>query len=162
MTLTYKLAMGLCTIWCVAGPAWIVSAPDHDQGLEVYAAGEPGDPGKPARIVTVTMQENSDGTMGFSPDDLTVKQGEQIRFELKNAGKEPHEFMLDSMAHNARHKIAMERNPDMRHDDPNGKRLDSGASAEILWRFSKAGTYEFACLIPGHYEAGMHGKVIVK
>jgi len=50
----------------------------------------------------------------------------------------------------------------MEHDDPNGKTLDAGKSTEILWRFSKPGTFEFACLIPGHYEAGMHGTVTVK
>jgi uncharacterized cupredoxin-like copper-binding protein len=162
MTSTLRLAAGLCSIFCIAGLASVVSAHDHGHGHETYTAGEPGDPARPARIIAVTIRENPDGTMGFSPDDLTVKTGEQIRFELKNAGKAPHEFMLDSAEHNARHKAAMERNPAMQHDDPNGKRLDSGASAEILWRFSKPGTYEFACLIPGHYEAGMHGRVIVK
>ena len=56
----------------------------------------------------------------------------------------------------------MEKNPEMEHDEPNGKRLEPKKSAEILWRFSKAGTFEFACLIPGHYETGMKGVVVVK
>jgi uncharacterized cupredoxin-like copper-binding protein len=56
----------------------------------------------------------------------------------------------------------MEKNPDMEHDDPNGRRLNPDGSSEIVWRFTKAGTFEFACLIPGHYESGMKGTVVVK
>jgi uncharacterized cupredoxin-like copper-binding protein len=56
----------------------------------------------------------------------------------------------------------MKKFPDMEHDDSNGKRLAISEHRELLWRFTKAGEFEFACLIPGHYEAGMHGKIIVK
>ena len=108
------------------------------------------------------MKEADDGKMLFVPDQVEAKRGEQIRFVLKNVGKVDHEFMLDSVANNAKHRIAMQKNPDMEHDDPNGKRLAPGQSAQIVWRFTKAGTYEFACLIPGHHESGMHGAVAVK
>ena len=127
-----------------------------------FAAGEPGDPKKPARLVPVTMREMDDGRMAFFPSDLEVRAGEQVKFALKNLGKTDHEFMLDSFERNATHKIAMQKNPDMEHDDPNGKRLAPQKNSEIVWKFSKPGTYEFACLIPGHYESGMHGKVVVK
>ena len=108
------------------------------------------------------MAETDDAKMMFVPDRVEVKRGEQIRFALKNVGKTDHEFMLDTVEHNAKHKIAMAANPDMEHDDPNGKRLAPNGSNEIVWRFTKAGTFEFACLIPGHYESGMHGTVVVK
>ena len=100
--------------------------------------------------------------MLIKPDRVEVKRGEQVKFVLRNAGKTDHEFMLDSVANNAKHKIAMEKNPDMEHDDPNGKRLTPDGSSEIVWRFTKPGTFEFACLIPGHYESGMHGTIVVK
>ena len=93
------------------------------------------------------MHETGDAKMLFSPNQVEVKRGEQVKFVLKNAGKVDHEFMLDSVANNAKHKIAMEKNPDMEHD-PNGKRLAPDGSSEIVWRFTKAGTFEFACLIP--------------
>ena len=70
--------------------------------------------------------------------------------------------MLESTAHNAAHKAMMRMHPAMVHDDPNGKTLAPGQTATVLWRFSKPGTYEFACLLPGHYEAGMHGTVVVE
>lgn len=134
----------------------------HGHEHESFAVGQPGDPRKPARVVKMTIQERPDGTMTFSPKALVVKRGEQIRFEIINTGKLKHEFILDTFEHDAKHKIAMEKNPEMEHDDPNMKTLDPGKSAEILWRFSMPGTFEFACLIPGHYEAGMHGTVTVK
>lgn len=128
---------------------------------EVFAAGEPADPKKAFRVVELAMIEGS-GTMAFTPSEVDVKTGEQIKFVIKNAGALDHEFKLDSSDQIAKHKIAMEKNPEMIHDDPNGTRLEPSKSGEIFWKFSKAGTFEFACLIPGHYEAGMHGKVVVK
>jgi uncharacterized cupredoxin-like copper-binding protein len=90
-----------------------------------------------------------------------VTRGEQIRFVIKNEGELAHEFLLDSFEGNAKHKVQMEKNPEMEHDDPNGKRLEPKKNGEILWIFDKAGSFEFACLIPGHYEAGMKGVVTV-
>lgn len=126
-----------------------------------YAAGEPGDPSKPARTVEMTMSEG-DGTMIYAPSEVDVHMGEQIKFIIKNVGTLKHEFFLDSFEHNAHHKIEMQKNPEMEHDDPNAQSVEPGKQVEILWKFSKAGTFEFACLVPGHYEAGMHGKVVVK
>ena len=131
-------------------------------GHHSFVAGEPGDPKKPSRTVEVVMKETPDAKMLYEPSQIEVKRGEQVRFVLKNVGKVDHEFMLDSVANNAKHKKEMEKNPDMEHDDPNGKRLAPGASGEIVWRFTKAGSFEYACLIPGHYESGMKGVAIVK
>ena len=128
---------------------------------ELFAAGEPADPKKDFRVVELAMTEGS-GTMAFAPNAVEVKVGEQIKFVIKNTGALDHEFKLDSFEQIAKHKIAMEKNPEMIHDDPNGTRLEPSKSGEVFWRFSKTGTFEFACLIPGHYEAGMHGKVVVK
>lgn len=124
--------------------------------------GQPGDPKKPARIINVTMKETQDGKMLFMPDKVAVRKGEQVKFVLKNAGAIDHEFVLDTVANNAKHKIQMEKNPDMEHDDPNARRLASSKSGEIVWLFTQAGEFEFACLIPGHYESGMKGTVVVK
>jgi uncharacterized cupredoxin-like copper-binding protein len=126
-----------------------------------FAAGEPGDPKRPHRMVEIVMSEGP-GTMTYSPDRIEVRKGDQVQFVLKNAGELAHEFVLDTVENNARHRTAMEHSPEMAHQDPNAKRLDPKRSAEILWRFTRAGTFEFACLIPGHYETGMKGVVVVK
>lgn len=130
-------------------------------GEQHFSAGEPGDPQKPFRIVEITMQE-AHGTMSYQPNALEVKRGEQIKFVVANAGLLAHEFILASTADNLKHAALMKKFPDMEHDDPNGKTLRPGTKAEILWRFTKAGTFEFSCLIPGHREAGMVGTVTVK
>ncbi|ANY83947.1 copper resistance protein (plasmid) [Microvirga ossetica] len=150
-------ALALSTTMALAGPG------EAGHSHKSFAAGEPGDPSKPVvRTIEVTMKETEDAKMLFEPNKVEIKRGEQVKFVLKNTGKVDHEFMLDSVQNNAKHKVAMQQNPDMEHDDPNGKRLTPSASNEIVWRFTKAGTFEFACLIPGHYESGMHGTVVVK
>jgi uncharacterized cupredoxin-like copper-binding protein len=131
----------------------------HDAGQ--FSAGVPGDPKKPARTVLVTMRE-ADGKMMFIPDRLTIKRGEQIRFILTNAGRLDHEFVLATTAENIKHAEEMKKNPDMEHDDPNSKRVKPKQKDEIVWRFTKAGEFEYGCLIPGHREAGMTGKIVVK
>lgn len=100
--------------------------------------------------------------MVFVPERVEVKRGEQIRFMLRNDGELEHEFVLATTEENIKHAEDMKKNPEMEHDDPNAKRLAPKRAGEIVWRFSKAGTFEFGCLIPGHREAGMIGTVIVK
>jgi uncharacterized cupredoxin-like copper-binding protein len=128
---------------------------------EHFSAGVPGNAKKPARTVTVVMSDD-EGAMKFTPDRLEVKKGEQVRFVIQNKGAVKHEFMLASVKDNDKHAEMMKKFPDMEHDDPNAKSVDPGKTAEMVWRFTKTGTFEFACLIPGHREAGMHGSVTVK
>jgi len=150
-------AVALSAGLALAGPG----AAGHNH--RSFAAGEPGDPKKPVvRTVEVTMKETDDAKMLFEPNKVEIKRGEQVKFVLKNHGQVDHEFMLDSVENNAKHKVQMEKNPDMEHDDLNGKRLVPKGTSEIVWRFTKPGTFEFACLIPGHYESGMHGTIVVK
>ena len=160
MNIRTALIAGLAVLLATGGALAAPGAPGHKH--KSFAAGAPGDPKKPARAIEVIMTETPDAKMLYEPSRIEVKRGEQVRFVLKNVGKVDHEFMLDSVANNAKHKKEMQKNPDMEHDDPNGKRLAPSASNEIVWRFTKAGTFEFACLIPGHYESGMKGTVVVK
>jgi uncharacterized cupredoxin-like copper-binding protein len=124
-------------------------------------AGQPGDPHKEARTVEIVMSETPDG-MRYSPDRVEVRQGEQVRFTVRNSGTLAHEFFIGGAEENERHAAMMAAMPDMKHDDPNAKTVAPGQSATLLWKFLHKGEFEFACLIPGHYEAGMHGVVIVK
>jgi uncharacterized cupredoxin-like copper-binding protein len=123
--------------------------------------GMPGNPKKKSRVVEILMKEG-DGSMSFEPNIVNVKKGEQIRFKIKNVGELDHEIVIATLAENLKHAKEMARFPDMEHVDANAKRLKPKASGEILWRFSKAGEFDMSCLIPGHREAGMTGKVIVK
>jgi uncharacterized cupredoxin-like copper-binding protein len=145
--------IGIALIALAAAPAT-----GHEQhGHETYSAGEPGNAKKPSRTIEVTMSE-----MEFTPSRIEVKRGEQIRFVVRNAGKEDHEFLLASTEDNLKHAEVMKKNPKMEHDDPNGVRLAPKKSAEVLWKFTKAGTFEYACLIPDHRDYGMIGRITVK
>lgn len=128
----------------------------HDSHAS-YSAGEPGDPKKPSREIVVEM-----GDRFYQPKTVEVKRGEQVRFVLRNDGHEDHEFLLATAKENLKHAEMMKKNPGMEHADPNGLQLAPKKSGEIVWKFTKAGTFEFSCLIEGHREDGMTGTVVVK
>ena len=147
----------------LAGTA--AAGPGHKPGeghshTEDTAYGAPGDPKKPARIIQIVFRED-DGKMLFMPDKLKFKKGEQVRFQLRNNGAIDHEFVVGTVEENLKHMKDMEKNPDMEHDEPSKLSLAPGKQGEIIWQFTKAGTVNFACLMPGHYEAGMKGAVKV-
>jgi uncharacterized cupredoxin-like copper-binding protein len=125
--------------------------------------GKPGDPRKPARTVEVLMKEApGDYEMMFIPNRVTVRVREQIRFVLRNVGNRDHEFVLGTVADNLAHMKEMEKHPGMVHVETNARRLKPNETAEIVWHFTKRGTFDFSCLIPGHREAGMFGTIIVE
>ncbi len=161
-----KLWVGILSMAFFSVSAWAGAGPsghnhsEHNHGA-VYSAGEPGDPAKPARIIQVTMTE-TDGKMLFVPARIEIKKGDQVKFVLRNNGKLDHEFVLASTAENLEHAKNMKANPDMAHDDPNGKQLAPRKTGQIVWKFTKAGEFEYACLIPGHREAGMVGTIVVR
>ena len=112
------------------------------------------------RSVTVKMFETEYG-MIFKPNFLKFEIGQTVKINLINKGELQHEFVMDTEDGILKHKIEMENMPDMDHNDHNSLRLNPNEKGEILWTFSNSGVFEFACLIPGHYEAGMHGKLLV-
>ena len=153
----------------IVGLAGIAVAPAvaHEgdgQGMMENAdnsAGVPGDVNAPSRTIEVEMQD-AGGKLRFVPASIQVAQGEQIKFVVHNEGALEHEFVLGTKQENAEHAEMMKKMPDMKHDEPNQIRLAPQMSAEVLWKFTKSGEFEFACLIPGHHEAGMRGTVVVK
>lgn len=136
-----------------------LGAAPHSHGPAEY--GEPGNPDLPSRSIEISMSETSDGRMVFVPDRIDAQAGDQVTFRIQNHGELTHEFVLATTEANIKHGQEMEKNPDMEHDDPNAVRLNAGEAGDITWRFTKSGTFEFACLIPGHREAGMIGLAAV-
>lgn len=120
--------------------------------------GRPGDPKAANRTVTIRMSD----TMRFTPDSLNVKRGETIRFVVRNDGKLLHEMVLGSEESLKEHAALMRKFPEMEHDEPHMVHVASAKTGELVWTFDKPGPVGFACLIPGHFEAGMKGKVIAK
>lgn len=129
----------------------------HAGGHDDEAIGKPGVASKVTRTITMDMAD----TMRFSVPNVKAKQGETIRFIVKNSGKVKHEMVLGTEKELKEHYEVMKKNPEMEHADANMVTVAPGKTGEIIWQFTKAGKIDFACLQPGHYDAGMKGFVTV-
>ncbi len=131
----------------------------HGGGAEGHEAGfgRPGNPGKVTRSINVEMSDE----MRFRPDSIRVERGETIRFFVRNAGKLRHEMVIGTIEEMKEHAELMRKFPEMEHAEPNMVGVEPGETGELIWHFTRGGTFDFACLIPGHYEAGMVGKIRV-
>jgi uncharacterized cupredoxin-like copper-binding protein len=139
-----------------------MAAGEHAGGHEeAMAIGQPAGDAKPKRTINVVMKDKSDGSMVFEPSTIAVRQGETIRLKFVNSGEQDHEFVMDTHEAIMEHKDVMAKFPEMEHADSNSIRLKADERGEILWTFANAGEFSFACLIPGHYEAGMKGALKV-
>ncbi len=125
--------------------------------MEQQEWGIAGDPKK----VTLTINEAMVDAMRFSNDKLQVKQGDTVKFVLKNDGKIMHEFVIGTKKKLDEHAALMVKFPGMEHDEPYMAHVAPGKTGEVIWTFNKPGSFDFACLIAGHYQAGMVGKIIV-
>ena len=109
------------------------------------------------RTVEFRMTDN----MRFTPDKIEVKQGETVKLIIKNSGAVMHEFVLGTKKELEEHAALMVKFPNMEHDEPYMAHVPAGKTAEIIWTFNRPGNFDFACLIAGHYQAGMVGKITV-
>lgn len=126
-----------------------------------FSFGAPADAAKADRVVTIVMHD-----LSFEPNALTVKAGETIRFVVTNKSEIVHDFTLGDAATQAAHRKEMaemfEKSAKVHHqDDPNAIMVEPGQTGEVTWRFTRAGSLEFDCNVPGHYEAGMRGAITV-
>ncbi len=153
------LALSLAAPFAVAH-----SGAKHDKqrsaapiSAEEKAFGRQGDPKKVTRTIAIDMLD----TMRFAPAELRIRQGETVRLVIRNKGATLHELVLGTMEDLKEHAALMKKFPDMEHDEPHMAHVASGTKEEIVWQFSKAGEFHYACLIPGHFEAGMVGTIKV-
>lgn len=130
----------------------------HGDEPEDTAFGKAADPKKAERTIEVGMAD----TMRFTPSQITVKRGEAVRFVVANNGNLEHEMVLGTKKELKEHAELMRKFPGMEHDDPNMLRVAPGKKGEMGWRFTKPGEFYYGCLQPGHFEAGMVGKVVVR
>lgn len=133
----------------------------HDIAMEVVKEQKPwgiaGDPDQVSRTIEVSMQDS----MQFNPESLTIKQGETIRFSAHNEGQILHEFVLGTTETNDEHAQMMLKFPGMEHDEPYMMHVNASQKSDIIWTFNREGRFDFACLIAGHYQAGMKGTITV-
>jgi len=156
----------LLLIALLAAP--LIHLPAHAHGEKKHAAAAPVAAGQTAwgvagtlaqvnRTVTLDMTDS----MRFTPDKLTFQEGDTVRFVVRNTGRMLHEMVIGTPDELAKHAAMMARFPNMEHDEAYMVHVDPGKTGEIVWHFNRAGSIEFACLIAGHYEAGMRGTLTV-
>jgi uncharacterized cupredoxin-like copper-binding protein len=124
---------------------------------EQHPWGREGDPAKAARTILVDMSD----AMRFTPSKLQVKRGETVKFVVSNSGKTMHEMVIGTEGELRAHAELMKKHPGMEHDAPYMAHVAPGKKATLAWTFDKPGTFMYGCLVPGHWEAGMKGTIVV-
>lgn len=139
------------------GDAKQSSAPKKAISTDEHPWGREGDPRKASRTIAVNMAD----TMRYSPSEVKVKRGSTVKFVVRNTGKVMHEMVIGTQEELAKHAEVMKKHPGMEHDAPYMAHVSPGKKEEITWIFDKPGTFMYGCLIPGHWEAGMKGTIVV-
>lgn len=131
----------------------------HSHGHGEMAGGQPGSPDAVDRTIRIDAAD-----IEFDRQRIEVEAGETIRFVITNTGQLDHDFTLGTPAMQRAHQEEMRKmmaDDGMQgHDDPNAVMLEPGQTKELIWRFAEADELEFACNVPGHYEAGMRGEIV--
>ena len=157
-SLIFTLALGISPLALAHGDkAHAPKAFDYSKA-EATPFGIAADPRKAKRTIRIDMGDS----MRFTPSEVAVRRGEVVRFIAANKGQVLHEMVLGTLDDLKKHADLMRKFPGMEHDEPHMAHIAPGGTGEIGWRFPNAGTFYFGCLIPGHFEAGMVGKVTVK
>ena len=134
---------------------------DHDEDTEYDAVSKPFGEYEPGLEVVKTIHVSMADTMRFTPSEILIEAGEVVRFVVANEGQLQHEFVLGTTESLSEHAELMMKFPGMEHEEPYMAHVSPGRANEIVWKFSKAGDYEFGCLLPGHFTAGMKGIINV-
>jgi uncharacterized cupredoxin-like copper-binding protein len=139
--------------------------PDHLMRMDVdyadveeHAFGKASDPANAVKTIEVDMHDG----LRFEPAMIEVRRGETIRFVVRNSGKLLHEMVLGTEESLHQHAILMKKYPGMEHSEPHMAHVGPGGALEMGWQFTEAGEFFFGCLVPGHYDGGMKGRILVR
>ncbi len=126
-------------------------------GESIFWFGHPGEASKVKRTIALSATD-----IKFTPTQITVAAGETVKFEIANDGKLDHEFVLGSAEEQVEHDKEMATMAGMTMTHINGVSVAPGRTGTLIWTFTKAGTLQYACHVPGHYAAGMVGQLTIK
>ena len=156
-----RKTLALAAALLVAPAAWSHGDAHADKPAAVVKEQKPwgiaGD-ARGARTIEIRMSD----AMRFTPERIAVREGETIRFVVRNAGRVLHEMVIGTEGELREHAALMKKFPTMEHDEPYMTHVKAGAKGDLVWNFNRPGTFQFACLIPGHFEAGMKGTIVVQ
>lgn len=153
-----RVLIALASLWATAARAHGSEKHTGPVRKEQKAWGIAADARSARRSVTIVMSD----AMRFTPDHVEVRRGETLRLVVKNEGAMLHEFVLGTKQALDEHAALMLKFPNMEHDEPYMAHVPPGGQATMVWTFNRAGHFDFACLIAGHYQAGMVGTIHVR
>lgn len=156
-----QLALALALAGATA-PAWAHGDKHGGTAAPLVKEQKPWGVGAEPRAASRTIEVRMTDDMRFSPERIEVRQGEVIRFVIRNAGKMMHEMVIGTQKELDEHAALMLKHPGMEHDEPYMAHVAPGKRGQITWNFNRPGEFQFACLIAGHYQAGMKGSILVK
>lgn len=160
------LAASLLAMTFAMAPISAIAAGDHDHSHGMAMEFDPVETEfgsyKPKMNVTKVVEIVMSDQMRFTPNMIKVKKGDVIKFVHKNPGNIMHEFVLGTPDSLDEHAVMMKKFPGMEHFEPYMTHVKPGKKGDVTWQFSEVGEFAFGCLIPGHYDAGMKGKIIVE
>ena len=177
------LAVKAASMFAFVTPAFRHGAANQDKPkapgsskVEEMPFGRAGNPKNVNRTIRIGMHDTMRFVAGVAPRgdvqpgtpphampaDLVVKKGETVRFIVHNDGNVMHEVVIGTLDELKKHAELMRKFPDMEHDEPYMAHVAPGKKGELVWQFTKAGEFHYACLVPGHMEAGMVAKITVK
>ncbi|AOW15442.1 plastocyanin [Hydrogenophaga crassostreae] len=164
MTMIRKFSPLLLSLSLVgAVPAWAHGEETHVKAaVPMKMEQKPWGIGGQAKDVKRTIEIKMLDSMRFTPDHIEVSQGDTVRLTMTNTGAVMHEMVLGTQVDLNEHAALMKRFPNMEHDEPYMAHVPPGKTGDIIWTFNRPGDFDFACLLPGHFEAGMVGKIVVK
>ena len=147
----------------LASVTWAHTEEAHEEGIdysdvEAHSFGQASDPAKATHTIEIEMAD----TMRFTPAEITINHGDTVRFVVQNNGQLLHEMVLGTMDDLKVHSALMQKFPGMEHSEPYMAHVDVGGTKEMGWQFTNSGEFFFGCLQPGHFEAGMKGRIIVQ
>lgn len=146
-----------------SGPAFAHGEAGHGRKARAISTaewdfGREGDRQRISRTIRIEMSDR----MRFAPAELEIRQGETVKFVVRNGGKLMHEMVIGTMKELEEHAALMRKHPGMEHDEPYMAHVAPGKTGTIVWQFTRPGVFHYGCLVPGHFEAGMVGRITVK
>ena len=157
-TLHFSMTLALSPVAVVAASH---DAKSEHHGIAAASEapyGRAADPARATRSIAIDMSDQ----LRFTPAQVSVQKGQVVRFVVKNSGQLQHEFVLGTLPGLKEHAQTMQKHPGMEHDAPQMAHVAPGKARSITWQFTESGEFYYGCLVPGHFEAGMLGKVLVR
>ena len=144
----------------LAASLFAATAAGHEHGAQVSggAFGHAADAAQATRSIAIEMSDR----LRFSPAQVSVRKGEVVRFVVRNSGKLMHEFVLGTLPQLEEHAQMMQKHPGMEHDAPHMAQVAPGKARNLAWQFTDSGEFYYGCLVPGHFAAGMLGRIVVR